>query len=397
MKSLSAVFVLVASAAPILVAADFPVLDSMDTLSFRLPKEKCAVELVDGKTGKAERFAFAEKCSGVFAVAKFRGTADWDRAAGISFWVKGDGSPHCGGIQLIWNDDYAVRYGYAFPIDKTEWTQVVIPWRDFVPELSNDKNKPLGPDHPPSKISAFAFGKWWYWRDYAAHSYAIADIRLESTIDTSGPDYKPVGSPLARVAEKLKTAAPVTVVTMGDSLTDFNHWANKPVNWPTLLKEKLTAKYKSAVTLVNPALGGTELRQNLVLLPHWLNSTPHPELVTICFGGNDWNSGIRGESFRQVLTDAVDRVRRATHGTADVLLMTTCRGLERWETYSELAEAARAVAKDRNTGLADIYDAFGKVDAAGREKLFCRDKTHLGPDGHELLARMVLEAIEGGH
>ena len=31
----------------------------------------------------------------------------------------------------------------------------------------------------PSKISALWVGKWWYWRDYPAHSFAIDDIRLD--------------------------------------------------------------------------------------------------------------------------------------------------------------------------------------------------------------------------
>ena len=57
---------------------------------------------------------------------------------------------------------------------------------------------------------------------------------------------------------------------MGDSLTDTRHWANREADWPALLKEQLKAKYNSEVTIVNPAIGGTQLRQNLVLMPRWL-------------------------------------------------------------------------------------------------------------------------------
>ena len=53
------------------------------------------------------------------------------------------------------------------------------------------------------------------------------------------------GPPLARVLAKLKAGQPITVVTMGDSLTDTHHWANRETNWPALLKEQLEAKYKS--------------------------------------------------------------------------------------------------------------------------------------------------------
>jgi len=34
-----------------------------------------------------------------------RGNPSWDKAAGISFWVKGDGSAHCGGIEFVWNEN----------------------------------------------------------------------------------------------------------------------------------------------------------------------------------------------------------------------------------------------------------------------------------------------------
>ena len=73
-------------------------------------------------------------------------------------------------------------------------------------------------------------------------------------------------------------------------LADYNHWANKHVNWPTLFKEKVKQKFKSDVTIVNPAMGGTELRQNAITIPRWSSKTPEPDLVTICFGGNDWKT-----------------------------------------------------------------------------------------------------------
>jgi hypothetical protein len=61
-----------------------------------------------------------------------------------------------------------------------------------------------------------------------------------------------------------------------------------------LLKDHLREKYRSGVTLVNPAIGGTQLRQNLVLLPRGLAQAPQPDLVLIRFGGNDWEAGMRG-------------------------------------------------------------------------------------------------------
>lgn len=378
-----------------LLAADGALLDSMDELTFKNAKEKGKAELVDGKSGKAVKFTYDEGCRNAFVTGKLRGTPDWDSAAGISFWVKGDGSQNLGGIQFIWNEDYAARYDFAFPIDSTEWKKIYVPWRDFTCVNYSANAKPLDPKtgNAPSKLGPVWVGKWWYWKNYAAHSFTIDDMRLEPTIDVDANEYLPAASPLERVAAKLKAGKPVTIVTMGDSLTDFAHWANKPVNWPTLLKAKLAEKYKSEVTIVNPALGGTLLVNGTVLIPRWSIPTPAPDLVTIMYAYNDYDSGARAESFLAAQKNAVNRVRRATKGQSDVLLMTSCPAVDKWDLLGEMAEAARKAAADRKTGLADTYAAFQTEGKTDKERLFCTDKVHLGPPGHELIAKTVLEAL----
>ena len=377
-------------------AADSRVLDSMDAQTFQVPKEKCTVEVVEGKDGKALKFSFDKECRNIAAISKIRGAADWDAAAGISFWVKGDGSDHLGGMEFIWNEDYGIRYAFAFPISGTEWTKVLVPWSDFVPETSNAKALPLGKEgNAPSKLGTLWFGKWWYWRDYAAHSYTIDDIRLETKLVV--PVAEPVKHTtpsLQRVLAKLQAGKPVTIVTMGDSLTDYAHWANKPINWPTLLKEKLHAKYKSEVTIVNPAMGGTELRQNMILIPRWQKEAPEPDLVTIWFGGNDWNSGMRGAMFDATMQDAVERVRAATKDKADVLIMSTCPSVENWDTMAELAEGCRHAAGAKYAAIGDIYKVFHEIGKADPASLYCKDKTHLGAAGHELVAKTIADLIE---
>jgi lysophospholipase L1-like esterase len=379
-------------------AADDALIDAMDELHFRPPKEKAKAELVDGKIGKAVRFSFDADARGAFFTSDRLGTPAWDDADGVSFWVKGDGSDHFGGLELIYDDDYAVRYDYAFPLKNTDWTKIVVPWRDFAPVLPGPKSNPLDPagGNKPSKVSALWFGKWWYWGDYPAVSFAVHEIRLEGKIELDAVDYRPEGAPLARAAAKVKAGKPITVVTMGDSLTDTRHWANREANWPALLKEQIESKYKSKVTVVNPAIGGTQLRQNLVLIPVWLAQAEEPDLVTICFGGNDWDAGMRGKQFREVCADAIDRVRRATRGQAEVLLISTVPAASRWGAVAELAEACRQAAADRKAGLADADKAFTAAgrDEATRDKLYVKDRTHLSPAGHALMAQTILEALE---
>jgi lysophospholipase L1-like esterase len=384
--------------APLLPAvADEPgVIATMDELRFSPPKEKGTAEVVAGHSGGAVRFRFEPEARGAFFTSRIRGAPEWDRAAGFSFWVRGVGGGGFAGLQFIYDDDYAVRYDLCVPVEDGVWTKVVVAWGDLIPVLPGPNARPLGTPggNAPSKLSALWVGRWWYWGDYPALAFDLDDLRLEPTIDRVARDLRPAGPPLARVRAKLGKGEPITIVTMGDSLTDKRHWANREVAWPDLLRDGIKARFGSDVTIVNPAIGGTQLKQNVVLLPRWLAQAPAPDLVAIFFGGNDWDAGMRGDEFERACADAIDRVRRATGGRADVLLLTTNPAASRWGATEELAEACRRAARTQNAGLADTAAAF---DAAGKGdpgRLFVHDRVHLGREGHALVAETVLRAIE---
>jgi lysophospholipase L1-like esterase len=146
---------------------------------------------------------------------------------------------------------------------------------------------------------------------------------------------------------------------------------------------------------VNPAIGGTQLRQGLIQMPRWLIETPSPDLVTICYGGNDWDAGMRGPQFEQTLRDGIDQLHRVTSGKTSLLILSTVPSVQRWDTTSELADACRAASKEKDVGLADLQKAFHLAGKTDRERLFVNDKVHLSLAGHELVAKTVLEAIEG--
>jgi lysophospholipase L1-like esterase len=382
------------AAAPAL-AGEGGLIAAMDELRFQQPKEKGRAEVVEGKLGKAVRFHFEKDAKSTFFISNIHGTPEWDRAAGFSFWTKGDGTDGFGGLQFIFDDDYAVRYDLCFPVKGTGWSKVFVAWSDLIPVLPGPRAKPLGTSegNPPSKLSGLWFGKWWYWGDYPAVTFAVDEIRLEPTIERNSPDYRPEGPPLARVLAKLKAGKPVTIVTMGDSLTDRRHWANREVCWVDLLKDQLKHKYGSDATIVNPAIGGSQLKPNLVLIPRWLEGSPEPDLVTLFFGGNDWDAGMRGDEFALACTDAIDRIRRATHGKTDVLFLTTNPSALLWTESAELAEACRRAARGCNAGLADTDRAFHAAGRDDRNRLFVRDRVHLSRVGHEVVAETVLKVI----
>ncbi|MEZ0267926.1 MAG: GDSL-type esterase/lipase family protein [Phycisphaerae bacterium] len=354
-------------------------------------------EVVEGRVGRAVKFTFTAGVSGAFMAGAARATGEWDKAAGFSFWVKGDGSATWGGIELIDKSDFKLRYGYCFPIDSTEWRKVTVAWGDLMPELNGPvvDTKAAGA-YRPSGFGSWWFGKFYYWREYPNQSFTVDEIRLEERIDRPAVPETPAG--LSRVREKIRAGTPVTLVTMGDSLSDARHWANRKVVWSGLLAQAIEQKYKSKVTVVNPAIGGTALSQNVVLIPRWVKDAPTPDLVTILFGGNDWDNGVRGERFGQYLRVAVEQVRRQTGGSADVLILSTCPAHARWETYKELEDAARAVAAEMKCGYGDVAGEFrkaaGTADRGLAEKYWEWDKVHLGPRGHEVVRDVVMGAVE---
>lgn len=351
------------------------------------------VELVDGKFNKAVRFSFGSDLGPGFMTASVHGNPEWDRAAGFSFYVKGDGSTNFAGLEWIDRDDYSLRYGFCFSIESTEWHKVVVRWRDLIPELS----APLVDAHSgysPSKFGNLWVGKWFYWHDYPAHSFVVDQVSLERELP---PDPEPAFQPgLQRLKSRLAAHQAVTIVTMGDSLTDKRHWANRDVLWAELLAARIKEQFGSAVNLVNPAIGGTTLSQNLVLMPRWLRQVPHPDLVTVWFGSNDWDSGVRGQRFREYLEMGVDRIRRMTGGKADILLMTPGPGFKRYETMAELEASVREAAQAKNAGFVDIASEFrkaGDAETALKKGYWAWDNVHLGTNGHKLTAEAVLQAV----
>jgi hypothetical protein len=377
-------------------ANDPLLLDAMEAAGrFVAPPEKASVALAEGKVGKAVRLAFADECRNVFVNApSVKGSPAWDRAAGFSFWVRGDGSDHLGGLQFVWDGDYARRYGYAFPIDSRDWQKIVVPWRDLVPELS----RPLPPLTPSAArlrpVSVAHFGKWWYWRDYARHEYVVDEIAWSPESRSTQP-VPADRAPLARASQ-----------TPGRQAHHGRHHGrladrHGPLVQPGKQLARAPAsrrKRKIRRQCVRHQPGhrrhGTAPQSGLAAALDAQNA--RPDLVTIFFGYNDASAGMDAATFRAAQTDAVERIRRATRGRSDVLILTTCPAPGSEGKLAKLAEACRQAARQTNAGLADVQAAFATRSPSERSQLYASDNVHLGLAGHVLVAQTVLRALEGG-
>ena len=135
------------------------VIYDMDTLKFGLPKPgedgkpRGSAMLFSGKDGKAVQFKFENNCRNAFFAGRVPKPTEWDTAEGISFWVKGDGSDHVGGIELI-DSTFRKRYGVAFPLNHTGWKKFTYPWRDIIPEMATADFIDVKNGFKPSKLSS---------------------------------------------------------------------------------------------------------------------------------------------------------------------------------------------------------------------------------------------------
>ena len=77
---------------------------------------------VPGRIGAACRFTVVEGARGGFFTAPVRPTPAWDEAAGISFFVRGDGSGAFGGIGYI--DEASRRFIEGWEVEAYRRTQV---------------------------------------------------------------------------------------------------------------------------------------------------------------------------------------------------------------------------------------------------------------------------------
>ena len=358
------------------------------------------VEFAQGKFGKAWRFDTIEGAIGGCFSAPLAAGPEWDQAAGLSFWVKGNGADDWGSIGLAVSDAVEADCIYEFPLHSTEWRKIEVPWGDFMPFMPSAGF--IGEEGwRPSQLRELRFGRqlWTTVYDNPAQSFCIAQMQLEPAIPLDSTDYTPTGEPLARCGRSCASAARSSWSRLADSLTSRWHWANRSLCWVDLASHRLRKHAFSEVGVLNTTVGGHQFTHGLTQMVRWLPRCPAPDLVTVFFGGNERSNGMRAPQFKDGLRRGVDRIRRLTRGKAEILLMTTVPALTSWDgEIREMAEAVREVAAEKKTACADTEKAFRQVgqDEEKRKALFAWDEVHLGEFGHQVVADVVFEAVVGG-
>lgn len=322
------------------------------------------------------------------------GSEAWDDYAGVSFWVKGDGSDQFGCLALEGTYPFVTYFSLA----SQEWHQVVVPWRDFVPESQTDPIGSFG-GMPPSGIQRLRLGSRWTIGHNNApvpdHSYAIDQIELVESIPaaTAVPEPRPFGEVLAL----LRAKQPVRIQCMGDSITAGTGLADRDAERYATQTQDLLRRWlgDEDILCYSRAVGGAKLTDARAWVPRDFVG-PTPDLVTIWYGYNDKSGAYTRAYFEQSLNDYIDRVLRATQGRAAILLFATGPGCgPRFTMLDDYAETVRETAKRRGLPCFDIH---ADLKSIGRDHLddFYGDMAHPNVQGHARIAdRLCTFLVEG--
>ncbi|MGZ3594038.1 MAG: SGNH/GDSL hydrolase family protein [Syntrophales bacterium] len=197
----------------------------------------------------------------------------------------------------------------------------------------------------------------------------------------------------ARTISKLISGTPITIVALGDSLTQG--WMVS-MGYIDLLEQMLRMKFpKSRFKLVNSGIPGDTADSGLYRLAgavlHY-----NPDCVFIQYALNDAFSGFTEQQFKKNIKDIIEKINENTN--ADIILITSDyigdnddnRSIERY--YQQLT----ALGEDYRIPVALVHKYWKKKVADGIlfESLVQYDGVHPTEEGYRLMAEAVMKLFE---
>lgn len=179
------------------------------------------------------------------------------------------------------------------------------------------------------------------------------------------------------------------IVCIGDSITVGQHLIEGEKPWPFLLH---------GAEIIAHGVNGDTTRLALERFPCDVQQL-EPDKVIIQFGHNDCNRWDTDRGLPRVARDAYqanlrEMVRRCRQFDATPLLCTITPpdGSERYnQDVDRYNEALLVAAEVCDAELVDVRSAFLRV--ADRSTLLLPDGLHLSPEGHQLYAATVQDAL----
>jgi len=210
-----------------------------------------------------------------------------------------------------------------------------------------------------------------------------------------------------------KQIQPITVVFMGDSITE-GQYVHHSLRWTERVARKIRARVSGeidtdALHFFNRGISGETTRQGLERFPRDVQVL-EPHIMTLQFGLNDcncWDSDrglprVSEAAYRANLLEMIDRTR--LFGAEHIILSTNhptlrLRPLISKQTLEDRRilynEIVRDVASVSKVTLCDIEQAFSDVTGGDLTAMLLSepDVLHLSEMGHEKYANAIFELI----
>jgi len=409
-RRLARVLVVLLCAAPCLAgdAAATKVVDSMDDLSVWRNRNKAGLELAADPQPHEGRAALSIKVKAGIrflpAVSVRKPDPAWNDYDGLSFWVKGNGSDDVASIAI-----QAGKWGNSWmailPLKNTKWHPVSIAWSDFVPHSIRVPALGSAKGFKPGDVTVIMLGAFLNWdRRHQAPALALSidDLRLVRGV-RSGRPRVPLAklAPLGKVVAKMKAGKPVTILTVGDSITWGTSAGGNRNAYPARLEKMLAAHYGNrSIRVVNRAIGGSTTSKHRFWLHRDVKGI-EADLVTLMFGYNERPRGADAKKLAAAyvanLVAYIEEVAGGMKTPPAVMPIAPTPGRKaNWTALDAYAEAVRELGRTQKT--LSVIDANGHFKAIGPEKYpsYMADEAHPNKKGQQEMAKVVFRAITGG-
>jgi len=388
-------------------AAPTKVVDSMDDPSGWRNRNKAAMELTADPKPHEGAAALSIKIKPgtrfLTAVRVHKPDPAWNDYDGLSFWVRGDGSGEVASIAI-----QAGKWGNSWmapiPLKNTEWHQVAIAWRDFVPYSIRVPALGSVDGFKPGNVSVIMLGAFLnrtVKHQIPGFAFSIDDMRLVRGVRSKRPRV-PLEKlpPLGAVVAKMKAGKPVTILTVGDSITWGTNVGGNAGAYPAYLQTMLVAHYGNAsIRVVNKAIGGSTTSKHRFWLHRDIKGV-EADLVTLMFGYNEKPRGREVEKdvagYIANLVAYIEEVAGCMKTPPAVMPIAPIPGRKaNWTALDSYAEAVRELGRKQKT--LSVADANGYFKAIGREKYpsYMSDEAHPNRKGQKEMAKVLFEAITG--
>ncbi|MGH7142781.1 MAG: hypothetical protein ACREJ2_01450 [Planctomycetota bacterium] len=337
----------------------------------------------------------------------------WNSYDGVTFWVKGESGASWGVIELVYDSSNYFRYFATFPIVSGSWTQVTIPWNEFLQRNFCGKI-----ENNLSTVFMVGFTNLLAHDDTTpggvvpAQVYDVDDIELVSGLSVTTPPN--ATGDLRKTVAKMIAKQPVTIVAMGASVV----WGLKlqpnqdTEHWPTLVQNLLRTHYGySNINVIDIGIGGGNTFTGELQIGNELLNIANIDMVMM----DDWYYNDEGNAVGSSSPDGPTEVADNYGRLMDILLNHGFYSYSAYTTPFEILYCDGAVNADpanlhlmdpylnavvpeataRNIPVADWYHPMQNLGATYIDANYYTngDYVHFNAAGHAFVANIVYNKI----